>query len=808
MTLTENLARKIQGMSLRWKITLTGIFIILTFTIIIYALILPYMAKEKLEERQGKLRAVVNSVVSMMDHYERSYRKQGWSPDPTMPKTLAEAKREIIKNLREMRYDKTEVFFILDGNGNMVMHPLKPELEGKNMLDVQDPEGIKLFQEMVINSQRDGETFVRYIWQSKYSPVIFEPQMTYARYFWPWDWVICSSLYTQDIVDAMQILKIRSALYDILTAIVAMTILFLLVHIGLSKPLNKLLSGIQEIHNGNLNYRIEVDSLDEIGYISREFNLMVDSLKESRDIIIRSETKYRELTDMLPDIIYEADFNFRISYLNNAGYKLTGYTEEDIQQGLSISELVEKDEFDRLKEALNKGEDNKVFITHKIIKKGGGFFYGENNTSIIFEGGQPVCFRGIIRDVTEKQKLEEQLLQAQKMDTIGTLAGGLAHDFNNVLGGIVSILSIMQYEFSKNQNTHPEKFKKYMEMMEKSGQRAVDMVQQLLTLSRRRETQFTPIDLNTTIQNVKKICDNTFDKSIELLIHMPKGPSMAYADPVQMEQVLLNLCINANHAMTIMRTEGEPLGGRLSISLDKIHADRDFCATRPEAKEIDYWQLSVGDTGVGMDQQTIAKIFVPFFTTKEKGTGTGLGLSMVYNIIHQHEGFINLYSEIGTGTTFNIYIPVLYGARIGEEKKKTRELAQGEGLILVVDDEEIMRQTAELILEKCGYKVITASDGAEGVKIFRERHGEIKGVLLDLVMPRKSGEQAFLEMRNIKSDVKVILASGFRQDERVNIAVEKGIGAFIQKPYTMEKLAEVAAEVFGGRCLGDERGKS
>ncbi len=266
MAFMGNLMKKIQGMSLRWKINLSGIFTILVFTIIIYALILPYMAKVKMEEREGKLRAVVNSAVSMMDFHEKAARKQGWSPDPAMPATRQDAKREVIKNLREMRYDRSEFFFILDGDGNMVMHPTKPELEGQNMLSVQDPDGVELFREMVINAQRDGETFVRYIWQSKYSPVIFEPQMTYAQYFWPWDWVICSSLYTQDIVEAVQILQIRSALYNVIAAVAAMTILFILIHFSLSKPLKKLLSGIKEIHRGNLDYHIGVASLDEIGY--------------------------------------------------------------------------------------------------------------------------------------------------------------------------------------------------------------------------------------------------------------------------------------------------------------------------------------------------------------------------------------------------------------------------------------------------------------------------------------------------------------------------------------------------------------
>lgn len=283
---------------------------------------------------------------------------------------------------------------------------------------------------------------------------------------------------------------------------------------------------------------------------------------------------------------------------------------------------------------------------------------------------------------------------------------------------------------------------------------------------------------------------------------------MAYADPSQMEQVLLNLCINANHAMTIMRPEGEPRGGMMTVTLEMIHADRNFCATCPEAKDIDYWCLSIGDTGIGMDQQTIAKIFVPFFTTKDKGKGTGLGLSMVYNIVQQHEGFINIYSEIGIGTTFKVYIPVLHGAELAEEKEKSRELPQGEGLILVVDDDEIIRQSVDMILRKCGYRVITACDGVEGVRIFRERHRDIKGVILDLVMPKKSGEQAYMDMKAIDPNVKVILSSGFRQDERVNFALEQGINAFIQKPYTLEKLADVLAELFSGICFEKQEKKS
>ncbi len=397
----------------------------------------------------------------------------------------------------------------------------------------------------------------------------------------------------------------------------------------------------------------------------------------------------------------------------------------------------------------------------------------------------------------ERNVLEEQLLQAQKMETVGILAGGLAHDFNNVLGGIVSTLSIMQFEIQKGRKIDPEKLNEYINIMDKSGQRAVEMVQQLLTLSHRQDTRFSPIDLNATILNVYNICKSTFDKSINIRVQVPEDKAMAYADATHMEQVLLNLCVNASHAMTIMRPVGDRKGGILTVNLEMIQADTDFCKIRPEAQQISYWRISVGDTGVGMSPQTISKVFVPFFTTKEKGKGTGLGLSMVYNIVHQHDGFINIYSEVGRGATFDVYIPVLRGAEFTEAKEKRFELKQGKGLILVVDDEEILRHAAGAILKKCGYEVITASDGLQALQIFEQRHSEIKGVLLDLVMPQKSGEQVYLEMKAIDPMVKVIMASGFKQDERVTFALNQGVNAFIQKPYTLEKLAEVMAEVFG-----------
>ncbi len=390
----------------------------------------------------------------------------------------------------------------------------------------------------------------------------------------------------------------------------------------------------------------------------------------------------------------------------------------------------------------------------------------------------------------ERRKLEAQLIQSQKMEAIGTLAGGLAHDFNNMLAGLTGPVSILKYNLAVNQTLQPKELSRMLDMMDEAGARAVAMVRQLLSLSRRHEITLTTVDLNQTLKSVMKICMNTLDKSIELAPKPCDKKAWVMGDSTQMEQVLLNLCINAGHAMTLMRAKDEKQGGRLSVAIQVLPGGSHFHVAHPEAAQGDYVQLSVQDTGVGMDAKTVARIFDPFFTTKEQGQGTGLGLAVAYNIVKQHLGFIDVYSEPGCGTTVNVYLPAYQGAATEAGRPDENRLPHGSGLILVVDDEEIVREVARTILEKCGYEVLLAHDGQEGVELFARRHQEIRAVVLDMVMPRKSGKDAFIEMQKIDPDLKVLLASGFRLDERVESVLSMGVKDFIQKPYSMRQLVE------------------
>ncbi|HLP49105.1 MAG TPA: response regulator, partial [Candidatus Kapabacteria bacterium] len=494
------------------------------------------------------------------------------------------------------------------------------------------------------------------------------------------------------------------------------------------------------------------------------------------------------------------DENGKITQWNKATARITRIEAKEAV-GKNLWELLP--DISELKESINQnsiaenGKENKNSLENslefykKSIKLKGEVFYFNGSIFQLKDRSTPgkSSFVIMLNDVTEIELKERQLRQSQKMETVGNLAGGLAHDFNNVLGGIIGTISLFKYKVAKNKEITQQETEKYFNTIEEASNRAADMVQHLLSLTRRQELAFTPTDLNNTIKSIVKICMNTFDKSIAIKTEYFEGRAMTLADPTQVEQSLLNLCINASHAMTIMRKNSDSYGGTLNISLKKVAVDKYFRRLHEEAAQPDYWDISVTDTGVGMDQKTLTKIFDPFFTTKAEGRGTGLGLSMVYNIIKQHNGFIDVYSQEGIGSTFHIYLPILQGEMQIEKIAAKMEIPRGKGLILVVDDEEVMRQTASSILKECGYNVKVAQNGEEAIQVFAKYKNEIKAVLLDMVMPKMSGQQTYIELAKLDKNVKVLLVSGFKHDDRVEAILKLGVKGFMQKPYTLAALA-------------------
>jgi two-component system cell cycle sensor histidine kinase/response regulator CckA len=570
----------------------------------------------------------------------------------------------------------------------------------------------------------------------------------------------------------------------------------------ISKPILDLVKVTKKVSSeGNYSLRVQKTYNDEVGMLVDSFNDMMEQVNQ-RDILrdqVEKELKAAEfflssVMESMPSMVITIDREGIITHWNRSAARLTGIEAAE-SRGKKLLELLPV--FSRYKKIIN--EFPQPARTRQIYKepvKINGTTHYLNITLFPLLDDQLPKLVLMMDNVTDIEIKEQQLRQSQKMETVGTLAGGLAHDFNNVLGGIIGTISLYKYKLSKKHKITQKEIEKYYNTIEESANRASDMVQHLLSLTRKQEFSFIPTDLNFIIKNTVKICKNTFDKSIDINARYVKETALAYADPTQLEQSLLNLCINASHAMTIMRQEGEKYGGSLNICLEKVETDQEFLKLHPGTeKGEDYWVISVQDAGIGMNAQTLAKIFDPFFTTKGKNNGTGLGLAMVYNIIKEHKGSIDVYSQEGIGTTFNIYLPALKQKVQTKINRQSESILRGEGVILVVDDEEIMRQTAKSILEECGYQVILAEDGEEAVKIYRKKHPQIKVVLLDMVMPKMSGKQAYLEMTKIKKDVKVLLASGFRKDSRVDSILGLGVKSFIQKPYALGKLANSIHQV-------------
>jgi len=596
--------------------------------------------------------------------------------------------------------------------------------------------------------------------------------------------------------------QLNSITTNMILAVLLMAVIFIFLSYYLIRPILNLAEKINEVavtHEYNL--RIEKPFKDEIGVLQTGFNLLLSNI-QNREIerdrfeaeLNKTKSYLASIIESMPSLLITINNAGEITHFNRSAARVTNLEPAEVI-GRQFTQIlpVLSDIYLRSKNSQLK-DKQPVYLSRQNL----GSISKFANISLyplISEEIQGVVL--MVDDVSELEIKEEQLRQVQKMETVGTLAGGLAHDFNNVLSGIVGTLSLLKYKMQKTMTITTDDLKGYLVTMEESAARAVDMVQQLLTLSRRQELIMIPVDLNLAVKHVLKICQNTFDKCVQIHFCQGENNTRILADPTQIEQVILNICVNAYHSMTIMRPENKVQGGTLDLSVTRINADAHFCAIHQEAEKRSYWRLDITDTGIGIDDDTIGKIFEPFFTTKEKGKGTGLGLSMVYNIVKQHKGFVKLYSEVGYGTTFSVYLPVLFNPEVVEESQEENATRSGKGTVLVIDDEEIMRSLVKEMLEECGYSLLFAADGEEGLSIYQDNYADIDLILLDMIMPKKSGVETFHAIRQITPDAKIIVTSGFRQDERVEKLLAKGAAGFIQKPYTINKLSEIIYEAIG-----------
>jgi two-component system cell cycle sensor histidine kinase/response regulator CckA len=501
----------------------------------------------------------------------------------------------------------------------------------------------------------------------------------------------------------------------------------------------------------------------------------------------RAEERIREqaaLLDEAQDAILVRDLSDRILFWNKGAEKIYGWTKEEAV-GRDARELLFKTnlgQFEKARDTLfARGEW--AGELPQATRAGDEITVESRWTLVRDDAGEPASVLVINTDITERKKIESQFLRAQRMESIGTLAGGIAHDLNNVLSPILMSVDMLRLRLKD------EGSQQYLKMLQASAERGAEMIKQVLSFARGVQGERIPIDPKYLIKDVVKILNETLPKSITTKFELPDRVWPVSADATQIHQVLMNLCVNARDSM--------PHGGRLTIKAENVTLDENYARMHIEAKAGPYVMISVMDTGHGIPPDTLNKIFEPFFTTKEIGKGTGLGLSTALSIVRSHNGFINVYSEAGKGTHFSCYLPAIAtgaGAAEGEKEEPTLPLGHGE-LILVVDDEEAIREITRGTLESFGYKVLTASDGTEAVALYAANRDEVKVVLTDMMMPFMDGPATIRALQKLNPQIKIIAASGLAANEKAAEAASTGVKTFLPKPYTAEKLLLTLAKI-------------
>lgn len=512
----------------------------------------------------------------------------------------------------------------------------------------------------------------------------------------------------------------------------------------------------------------------------------ITARKNAEEALRQSEEKHRRILETIADGYHEVDLKGTLTLVNDSLCEILGYSREELLR-VTFRRFMDEETSRRVFLAYNQvyrtGVPNRS-ISFEVTRKDGTKREVSAGISLIRDSdGAPTGFRGILRDITERRHLEEQLRQAVKMEAIGRLAGGVAHDFNNLLTAIMGYTSILSLRLKGDEDTQSRLWQ-----IARAAERAADLTRQLLAFSRKQVLEVRVLNLNSLVKDIESMLSRLIGEDVELATDLDPNIGNVRADGTQIEQIIVNLAVNARDAM--------PNGGTLTIETRNAILDEGYCSSRAEVLPGEYVVLCVSDTGHGMDDETCKRAFDPFFTTKAKGGGTGLGLSTVYGIVKQHGGHVALYSEPGSGTTFKVYLPrVLESTGRSDTSTDDKKSLMGTETILLVEDEQVVRDLAAEALQLLGYSVLIASSPSEALAIALEHAGRIHLLLTDVVLPQMDGKTLYETLVLDRPGMKVLYVSGYTE----NFIVHRGIldpgVTFLQKPFSIENLSRKVREL-------------
>jgi PAS domain S-box-containing protein len=545
---------------------------------------------------------------------------------------------------------------------------------------------------------------------------------------------------------------------------------------------------LELLHQKVEQLEVERSELSQSYIKQSQLYQQVQTALEERKQVEKALRQERNLISAILNVagalIVVLDKQGKVVSFNQTCERITGYSFEEMENR-EFWDLIPPEEIKRTREVfeeLKQGKFPNQHENHWIGKDGFRHLIAWSNTCLIDDDGSVKYIVASGIDLTEKKQLEAQFLRAQRLESIGTLSGGIAHDLNNILTPILAISQLLPLKLPQAD----EQTRHFFDILQTSAQRGANLVKQVLSFARGVQGERTPLQVKHIISEIREFARNTFPKSIEIQVDFPNDLRMIRGDATQIHQALMNLCVNARDAM--------PNGGKLSITAENIDIDENYVRMNLDGSVGGYILITVADTGIGIPPEILERIFEPFFTTKEQSQGTGLGLSTTIGIVKSHGGFMKVYTEVGKGSKFQVYLPAAQTTAIVENE--LGEILKGKGeLILVVDDEMSIREITKTSLESNNYQVLIASDGIEAIALYAQHYNEISAVLMDMIMPEMDSVTVLRTLQRINPQVKIIAVSGLTTSDKVSVAISNGAKLFLSKPYTCKELLNALYQV-------------